>query len=162
MSILEARAAEMAAHPHGWMSRASDLTVSTIADLAGRLSNATAAVVSLDGQPAPSPDLLPGLAALFTSRPGPCVELSARPLWTSIDALGARVVLLEGRLGQIDHVAPPDASTDPLARIAAEVALQGFGSRHPERLFDAIRQLITRTLAIEARISALASPKPTA
>jgi hypothetical protein len=160
--ILEQRSAEMAHSPTGWFDRSEHLTVATLGDAANRLQSATVAVGQLDGQPSPAPDLVPGVAALLASKPGPCLALSARPIWTITDVLVGRLASLEGRLALLDRVSPPDAATDPVARINAEVQVQGFGSRHLERLFEAIRQLITRTIAIEARIRALASPQTTA
>lgn len=162
MPVLESRFDEISFHQHAWLDRSPATTIEILGDLVGRLSSASASVSALDGQPAPSPDALAPIAVQIATRPGPSGALSDRLPWLALDALAPRLLSLESRVGAIDRVAVPDASADVLAPIAAEVAGVGFGARHEERFHQAIKQLITGTLALESRIGALAAPKPAA
>jgi hypothetical protein len=128
--IIESKFAEMSAHSHGWLDRSPETVVAILADLAARI--------------------LPG-SVLAASAPSICGSLSADAPWRALDALVPALLAIESKAGIVAQA----ASVDVLQAIAAEIGVMGFGARHQERFFDALKALIARTIALSARPAAV-------
>src|SRR4051794_11744741 len=155
--VLKARAAEMAHHPHGRLSRSPAAGLQTAAALAARLLAARKRLTAPDGGPAPGPDALAAVAAELARVPVANAEaafnLGMNLPWRFLEAVAPAVLAAEARLGAAEGTAAPAESLDApggLERMALEAELDGFIHRHEERWWETLEMLVPRVLSIEA------------
>ena len=149
--VLAARVVEMRAHPHEAMSRRPDHAWETLVALVVRVLALDARVTTLDGRTRPQPDPLQLVAENIKAAPAGELHLSMSRPWTILNALVPRVLESEARLAAIERVATVEDPADVLAKMAAEIALDGFIHRHEGRFHEALAIMVVRVLDGEAR-----------
>jgi hypothetical protein len=160
--VLEARRAEMEAHPHGYLGHDPGPHHATTRAIVLRTLAIESRLAALDGKPAPEPDPLRELAGKLeaTNRhltPGHHLA------WPIMEALVVRFPAAEARLAALEGLPPKveGPTLDMWQQMAAEMAVnEGRLPRDEGRYFEATRQLVGRVLDAEARLAAIeAAPR---